>query len=141
LPASAQALLISPCAGRQKKCSTHKEKIMSNNTITLTGVVATEPRHLITADGLTISSFRLASTRRRFDSTEQKWTDGDTDWFTVTAYRQLATNSAESINKGDRILVRGAVRVREWESGETKGTTVEVEADALGHDLMWGQRS
>ncbi len=111
---------------------------MSNNTVTLTGVVATEPRHLITAGGVPISSFRLASTPRRFDSTEQKWTDGDTNWFTVTTYRQLAINSAESIKKGDRVLVRGAVRVREWESGETNGTTVEVEADALGHDLTWG---
>jgi single-strand DNA-binding protein len=111
---------------------------MSNNTITLTGVAATEPRHLVTADGLQISSFRLASTPRRFDSAEKKWNDGDTNWFTVTAYRQLATNAAESIKKGDRVLVSGSVRVREWESEESKGTTVEVEADAMGHDLTWG---
>ena len=35
--------------------------------ITVTGLVATTPRHLVTADNLPITSFRLASSQRRFD--------------------------------------------------------------------------
>lgn len=111
---------------------------MSNDTITITGLVATTPRLITTGDGLTISSFRLASTQRRFDKDTEKWIDGETNWFTVTCFRQLATNVGRSINKGERVIVTGTLRIREWDNGEKVGTTVEVEADAVGHDLTWG---
>lgn len=108
------------------------------DTITLTGLVATTPRHLVTAEGLPITSFRLASTQRRYDRGAQKWIDGETNWYTVTAFRQLAVNVVGSINKGQRVVVSGKLRVRDWESGDRAGTTVEVDADAIGHDIAWG---
>lgn len=111
---------------------------MSSDTITLTGLVATTPRHITTSEGLDIASFRLASTHRRFDRDAEKWTDGETNWFTVTCFRHLANNVAHSVRKGERVVVTGTLRIREWESGEAKGTTAEVEADAVGHDLAWG---
>lgn len=108
------------------------------DTITLTGLVATTPRHLVTSEGLPITSFRLASTQRRYDRGAQKWIDGETNWYTITAFRQLAINVVGSVNKGQRVVVSGKLRVRDWESGDRAGTTVEVDADALGHDLSWG---
>ncbi|MFM7030464.1 MAG: single-stranded DNA-binding protein [Micrococcales bacterium] len=104
----------------------------------ISGLVATTPRHLVTQDGLPITSFRLASSQRRFDKTQQKWIDGETNWYTVTAFRQLAVNAAQSINKGDRIVVQGRLRVRDWDNGDRAGTSVEVEANHIGHDLSWG---
>jgi single-strand DNA-binding protein len=80
----------------------------------------------------------LASSKRRFDRTKKIWIDGETNWFTVTAFRQLAINSATSVSKGDRIVVNGKLKVRDWDNGERSGTSVEVEADSLGHDLTWG---
>lgn len=106
--------------------------------ITLTGLVATDPRHIVTSEGLAITTFRLASTQRRFDRSQEKWIDGDTNWYTITAFRQLAMNSAGSIKKGERVLVTGRLRIREWQSGERTGLNIDVEADALGHDLAWG---
>jgi single-strand DNA-binding protein len=106
--------------------------------ITITGLVATAPRHVITAEGLAITSFRLASSQRRYDRANQKWIDGDTNWYSITAFRQLAVNAAGSVSKGDRIIVTGRLRVREWDTGEKQGVNVDVEADALGHDLTWG---
>jgi single-strand DNA-binding protein len=93
---------------------------------------------LVTQDGLPITSFRLAASLRRFDRTANKWVDGETNWFTITAFRQLAINSAGSVSKGERVLVTGKLRVRDWDNGERAGTSVEVEAEALGHDLTWG---
>ena len=110
---------------------------MSDN-ITLTGFVASEPRSVTTAEGLAITSFRLASNQRRFDKSQEKWIDGDTNWYTVSTFRQLAANAAVSLNKGERVVVTGRLRVRDWEAGGKKGINVEVEADALGHDLSWG---
>jgi single-strand DNA-binding protein len=106
--------------------------------ITLTGLVATTPRHLVTAEGLPITSFRLASTQRRFDRSKERWTDGETNWYTITTFRQLAINVAGSIAKGDRILATGRLRIRDWETEERKGINIEVDADAVGHDLSWG---
>ena len=106
--------------------------------VTVAGLVATTPRHLVTQDGLPITSFRLAASHRKFDRTTNKWIDGETNWSTVTAFRQLAINVAGSVSKGERILVTGKLRVRDWDNGERVGTSVEIEADSVGHDLCWG---
>jgi len=106
--------------------------------ISVQGLVATTPRHLITQDGLPITSFRMASTNRRFDRTTKKWVDGETNWYTITAFRQLAINIAGSVSKGERVMVSGKLRVRDWDNGERAGTSVEIEAEAIGHDLNWG---
>ena len=109
-----------------------------SESFTVSGLVATTPRHLVTQEGLPITSFRLASSKRRFDKTKKIWVEGDTNWFTITSFRQLAINSAASISKGDRIVVSGRLKVRDWDNGERSGTSVEVDADSLGHDLVWG---
>jgi single-strand DNA-binding protein len=106
--------------------------------VTVAGLVATTPRHLVTQDGLPITSFRLAASHRKFDRALNKWIDGETNWFTITAFRQLAINTAGSVSKGERILVTGKLRVRDWDNGERAGTSVEIEADSIGHDLCWG---
>lgn len=106
--------------------------------IHIAGLVATTPRHLVTQDGLPITSFRLAASQRRYDKNQNKWIDGETNWYTVTSFRQLAVNASQSIAKGDRISVAGRVRVRDWDNGDRAGTSIEVEANHLGHDLAWG---
>lgn len=106
-------------------------------TTTVTGLVITTPRHLVTQDGLPITSFRLACAHRKFDSMQNKWVDGNTNWYTITAFRTLAINMAGSVNKGERIVVMGELLVREWDNGERAGTIVEIEAKAVGHDLNW----
>lgn len=106
--------------------------------LSITGLVATTPRHLVTSDGLPITSFRLASTQRRYDRGAQKWIDAETNWYTVTTFRQLAINIVGSIEKGQRVVVTGRLRVRDWQTGDRAGTNVEIDADAVGHDLAWG---
>ncbi|RFA08779.1 hypothetical protein B7R54_05720 [Subtercola boreus] len=108
------------------------------DTITLTGVIATTPRHITTTEGLEITSFRLASSQRRFDRQQNSWVDMGTNWYTVTAFRQLASNLAASVAKGDRVVAAGRLRIREWENAEKSGMTVEIEAESVGHDLGWG---
>jgi single-strand DNA-binding protein len=102
---------------------------MSN--ITLQGLVATTPRHIITQEGLPITSFRLAE----YDNTDPNAT---TNWFTITGFRDLAINTASSVSKGDRVVVSGSLRIRDWDNGERSGTSAEVEAVSIGHDLCWG---
>jgi single-strand DNA-binding protein len=105
---------------------------------TITGLVATTPRHMVTREGLPITSFRLASSNRRFDQAKMEWVDGETNWFTIISYRTLAVNTAMSVSKGDRIIVSGELLIRDWDNGERTGTSVEVSASSIGHDLSWG---
>lgn len=109
-----------------------------NDSITIRGIVATDPRHLVTGTGLAITSLRLASPSRRWDRSTASWTNGDTNWFTVTAFRSLASNLHKSLHKGDRVIVTGRLRIRNWEREDRSGMTVEIDADAVGHDLAWG---
>ncbi len=106
--------------------------------LTITGIVATQPRHIVTSEGLPITSFRLASAQRRFDRSQERWIDGETNWYTITAFRQLAIHAAGSIEKGQRVVLSGRLRIRDWENGERTGTNIDIEADSLGHDLAWG---
>jgi single-strand DNA-binding protein len=109
-----------------------------NDSITTTGVVATVPRHIVTSEGLAITSFRLAAIQRRLNRSTKAWENGETNWFTVTAFRQLAHNTAASVHKGDRVVVAGRLRVRRWEVEAKSGLVVEIDADTVGHDLNWG---
>ncbi|MEV7762355.1 single-stranded DNA-binding protein [Curtobacterium flaccumfaciens] len=109
-----------------------------NDIITVCGIVATEPRHLVTETGIAITSLRLASPSRRWDRATAAWVNGATNWYTVTAFRSLASNVYKSLKKGDRIVVAGRVRIRTWERDGRGGTSVEIDADGIGHDLAWG---
>lgn len=109
-----------------------------SDSYSVSGLVATTPRHLVTQDGLPITSFRLAANLKKFDRALNRWVEAETNWFTVTCFRQLAINAATSISKGDRVIVLGKLRVRDWDNGERAGTSVELEAENVGHDLIWG---
>jgi single-strand DNA-binding protein len=108
-----------------------------SNTYTTTGLVATTPRNLITVEGLSITSFRLASSVKKWNRTSKEWVD-ETNWLTITSFEELATHTAKSISKGDRVVVSGRLYVRDWDNGERSGTSVELEAETIGHDLFYG---
>ena len=104
---------------------------MEIQQITVTGLVATTPRYLIAEDGNHILSFRYASSVGLDEH-------GTTNWYTVTMFGDLAQNGLESIKKGERLVVMGELRIRDWDNGERAGTTVELFAKAVGHDLTYG---
>lgn len=112
---------------------------MNETVATLVGNVASDVRSTTSQSGVPISSFRVASSTRRFDRARGGWADVDTLYVTVVCWRALAENVAVSLSKGDPVVVQGRVRMRQWtgEDGRT-GTSVEVEASAVGHDLTRG---
>ncbi|WP_457098452.1 single-stranded DNA-binding protein [Microbacterium sp. P5_E9] len=109
-----------------------------SDTITVTGNIATEPEHKRTPAGVAITTFRLASGQRRYDRESGAWIDSGTNWFTVSTFRGLAEHTFASVHKGDRVILTGRLRLRDWDTGSRKGTTAEIDAEAIGHDLLWG---
>ena len=109
-----------------------------NDTITITGIIATTPRTITTDEGLTVTSFRFASLQRRYNPNSKEARE-ETNWYTVSAFRALAENLAASVTKGDHLIITGTVHIRPWETDEGKsGTTVEIEANNAGPDLVFG---
>lgn len=109
-----------------------------NEQITVIGNVATEPHLRHTSAGIPVTSFRLAVSSRRFHRERNEWVEADTNWYQISAFRNLATHSQLSFQKGDRVIISGKLKIKEWETASKRGTSVEIDADALGHDLLWG---
>jgi single-strand DNA-binding protein len=106
--------------------------------LSASGVVATAPEHKLVGNGISRLTFRLASQQRRYNRSDGAWENGETNWYSVVAFRRLADNAAGSIVKGDRVVVSGRLRTNEWEREGQRTVTVELLADALGHDLAFG---
>lgn len=112
---------------------------LNDPTITLIGFLGADPRHFPGDDDRpAFTTFRVASTRRRLDRISGLWSDGRTTWYTVKVWRSAARNAAESLRKGDRVLVYGRLTSEEWEGADGPRTGLVVEAVALGHDLSQG---
>ena len=109
-----------------------------SDTILIRGFTASDPALSTLPNGVPVVNFRLASTPRWQDATGT-WKEGTTNWYTVKAYRRLAQNIATSIEKGHPLVVSGRQRISRWNREDgTQGTTVEVDALGIGHDLNYG---
>ncbi|MDR2255176.1 MAG: single-stranded DNA-binding protein [Arthrobacter sp.] len=110
-----------------------------SETITVRGFVATDPDMRVLESGLQVASFRLGSTPRRFDRTAGVWVDGETSWYTVSCFRELAVNAKVSLKKGQPIVVLGRLKVRQFTRNDgSPGVSVELDAETLGYDLRFG---
>jgi single-strand DNA-binding protein len=73
--------------------------------------------------------------RRRDPAHQQdgEWRDGDTSFLRVNVWRGQAEHLADSLSKGDRVMVTGQLRQRSWETPEgDKRSVTEIEADEVG---------
>ena len=111
---------------------------MYASTSIVTGNVATEPKFTTTADGIPVTSFRLAASERKFDRETNRWVDGTVTWYSVVCWRHVAENAAASLQKGDPVVIVGRLALREWEQDGRAGSTLDLTADVIGHDLTRG---
>lgn len=106
--------------------------------ISLVGNVVGELERRTTRDGGPVASFRLAVGERRLDRERNEWVDGHTSFYAISAFGELGANALLSLRKGERVVVTGRLRLREWENETTRGVSADVVADSVGHDLRWG---
>ena len=86
---------------------------MSDSMITVRGWLGADVT-LRRAGDVPVASFRLACTPRRFNRRTETWSDGLTQWYTVTAWRGLAENCAASLRRGDPVVVHGRLETRTY---------------------------
>jgi single-strand DNA-binding protein len=104
--------------------------------ITVCGNVVADPELRYTQTGQAVASFRVASTPRYLDKASNEWKDGDSLFLTCNAWRQMAKNVAESLQRGMRVIVSGRLRQRSYEAQDGgKRTVYEVEVDDVGPSM------
>lgn len=112
---------------------------MNETQVTIVGNAVEDPVVRFGKTGQQFVTFRLASTVRRRDGATGGFVDVGTNFVTVLAFRQLGQNVAVSIRKGQPVVVSGRLRVNQWSAGDRSGTSVEIDASAVGHDLTRGR--
>ncbi|WP_051551398.1 single-stranded DNA-binding protein [Nocardioides sp. URHA0020] len=111
---------------------------MSDCTITVRGWLGADVTLRHAAD-VPVASFRLACTPRRYHRRTDTWSNGLTQWYTVTAWRALAENCATSLRRGDPVVVHGRLETRTFvNANDVEVLSFEIDAVHVGHDLSRG---
>lgn len=96
------------------------------NRVILQGRLGAEPELKATPSGVEVVTVNVACDRDRKDANGQR----QTDWVTVTAWRQTAKFLSQYFQKGNSILVEGRLQTRSYTDKEgNKRTAFEVVAD------------
>lgn len=100
---------------------------MSYNRIVIHGRLATDPVLKTTQSGISVTAFTVA-VDRRYKSGEDKITD----FFSVTAWRELAKMVCKYFAKGKEIIVAGEMQSRNYtdKSGNSR-IAWEISADEV----------
>src|SRR5205823_4375243 len=104
------------------------------------GNLTDDPELRFTPSGVAVAKFRVASTPRVFDKASNQWKDGNASFMPVTVWRQLAENAAETLKRGDRVIVHGAIRQEHYETRDgEKRTAWVLEAEDVACSLKFAQ--
>lgn len=109
---------------------------MADTNVTIVGNCTRDPEQRFSNSGKAVTSFSVAVTARRKNA-QGVWENGDSSFFDVTCFDRLAENVAESIAKGQRVIVSGSLRQSSWEKDGQKRSKVEIVAEEVGPSLKW----
>lgn len=108
-------------------------------TLTFIGNLGGDPELRFTPSGAAVCTFSVGVAARKKNQAGE-WSDGDTTWYRCNVWREEAENVAESLSKGDRVIVTGRLENRPWEDKEGgKRLSLEVQVDGIGPELRWAQ--
>jgi single-strand DNA-binding protein len=99
--------------------------------ITVSGNIG-EPQMKFTPAGKAVLEFSLAENHSKKNA-QGGWDEDGTTWRRVTVWEKKAEALAEVLKKGDRVLVTGQERLREYEAKDgTQGKSLELTAREVG---------
>lgn len=105
--------------------------------ISVEGRIVGDISFKFTDDGLPIARFRMVAADRR-QQPNGEWVDTETFWITVTCFRKLAENVADSLRDRDAVVVIGKLSTAEWvdEGGQTRSAPKLI-ASSVGPSLFF----
>ena len=113
---------------------------MNETTVTLIGNLTADPELRFTSTGTAVANFTVATTPRTFDRQSGEWKDAEALFMRCTLWRQPAEHLAESLRRGDRVIVVGRLRQRSFETRDgDKRTVIECDTTEVGASLQFRQ--
>jgi len=95
------------------------------NKIILIGRLGKDPELQVTPDGTPVTKFTLAV--NRYSKTSSGERKEETDWFNVSAWRQLAETCEKYLHKGSKVYIEGRLTQRKYTDREgIQRTSIDV---------------
>lgn len=108
------------------------------NKVILVGNVGLDPEIRALESGVKVARVRLATTERYTDRQTNEVKE-QTEWHTVTLWRNLADVVDKYVHKGSQLYIEGSLRTREWtDKDNQKRYTTEIVATDM---KLLGRRS
>lgn len=108
---------------------------MNGNQIVVNGRLTRDVELKVIPSGKSVVRFGLASDYRYKKGDE--WV-GDPSFYDVEVWDELAENAAESLSKGDAVIVVGRMQQRTYDDKDgNKRTVWDLKADEISVSLRW----
>lgn len=96
------------------------------NKVMLIGNLTRDPELTQTSSGINICRFAIAVTRRFANQDGER----ETDFFNITAWRQLGELCHKYLKKGNKVCIVGSIQIRQYEGNDgVKRSSVDIIAD------------
>jgi single-strand DNA-binding protein len=104
---------------------------MAFSKIQIVGNLGRDPEMRYTPNGRPVTEFSVAVNQSTKNQQTGEWVEA-TDWFRVSVWGDRAERAAENLRKGNRVLVDGRFRTREYETKDgQKRVSLEITADTV----------
>ena len=98
------------------------------NKIMIIGNLTGEPELRSTPSGISVCSFTIAVNRRHEDKSGER----PTDYFRVSAWRQLGESCGRFLAKGRKVAVVGELQARQYDAKDGSArTSLDIQADEV----------
>ncbi|GAA1661297.1 single-stranded DNA-binding protein [Microbacterium lacus] len=107
--------------------------------VTIEGNLTGDPEHGASESGNEYARFTVAVNDRRLNETTNRWEDAGTVFHRVVVFNQQSRHVADSLKKGDAVLVAGDLRFGTYidkETGQSRETR-DIVADNVGASLKF----
>jgi len=92
-------------ATKANRADVHKDDDRGPGSVA--GNLTADPDLRFTASGRAVANLRVAASERKLNKATGEWEDGDTLFYDITAWGQLAENLCEHLQRGDRVVAEG----------------------------------
>lgn len=107
-------------------------------TVTMAGTLTADPELRWTQNGRAVVNFTAAANERRYNKDSGQWEQASATFVKCSCWNKLAENIAESLSKGNRVVLTGELKQRSYQTknGEDR-TVLELAVSEVGVSLLF----
>lgn len=103
--------------------------------VVITGNLTHDPDGLRHVGDAAVLNLNVAVNRR--EKVKGEWQDGEPTFCRLNIWRDLAVNAAESLRRGQEVVVVGTAKTRSWDQDGQRRSAQEIDVDAIGPNLRF----